>query len=361
MQKSVVLGISGVVVCAFLIVWQINKMRVSRALAKDAQTYQLNAQRGDAAAEEMLGTMYSMGHGVPQDYNKAFQLCRKSAEQGNVKAQYDVGMMYELGHGVQQDYLEALHWYRQAANGNNADAQCSIGSMYYHGRGVQQDLDKAYSWYRRAAYQGLARAEYDLGVLYDYGRGVQRDPVQSYYWYRKAADKGYESAERALGFKSSIIGIGTLVELLMLFGYLWVLKDTRLSNLTYRVWDIPAYNLAALLGLIYVGLGIVRLFAVFHTLRAVNLYSFIEYLFLGTSIAVAFNIVTQPPSALMPALGIVIALFVGVNGFVHTLGGIAPFSPLLRGLSSANGILVGIIISITACLWIIRARRPLRL
>jgi TPR repeat protein len=325
MQKSVVLGISGVVVCAFLIVWQINKMRVSRALAKDAQTYQLNAQRGDAAAEEMLGTMYSMGHGVPQDYNKAFQLCRKSAEQGNVKAQYDVGMMYELGHGVQQDYLEALHWYRQAANGNNADAQCSIGSMYY------------------------------------YGRGVQRDPVQSYYWYRKAADKGYESAERALGFKSSIIGIGTLVELLMLFGYLWVLKDTRLSNLTYRVWDIPAYNLAALLGLIYVGLGIVRLFAVFHTLRAVNLYSFIEYLFLGTSIAVAFNIVTQPPSALMPALGIVIALFVGVNGFVHTLGGIAPFSPLLRGLSSANGILVGIIISITACLWIIRARRPLRL
>lgn len=335
-------------------------MRVSQLPKRDAETYQLNAQHGDAAAKEKLGSMYYHGSEVPQNYDEAFRLYNESADQGNPHAQYDIGMMYELGKGVKQDYIEALRWYRKASALNDADAQCSIGSMYYYGRGVQQNLGEAETWFRRAADQGLARAEYNLGILYDHGRGVPRDPAQSYYWYRKAADQDYEPAERVLGFKSSIVGMWTLVGFVMLFGYLWVLKDARLSNLSDRVWDIPAYNLAALLGLVYVGLGIIRLFAIFHTLVAVNLYSFIEYLFLGMSVAISFNVLSQPPKASMSALGVVIALFIVVNGFVGARRGIAPFSPILRGLSSSDGILVGVIISIAASLWVTRTQRNLK-
>jgi hypothetical protein len=263
-------------------------------------------------------------------------------------------MMYDLGHGVKQDYVEALHWYRKAADLNDADAQCSIGSMYYYGRGVQQDLGEAVRWFRRAADQGLARAEYDLGVFYDHGRGVPRDPTQSYYWYRKAADQGYESAERVLGCKSSIISIWSLIAIAMLFGYLWILRDVRLSSLSYRIWSIPTHNLAALLGLAYLVMGIFRIFSIFHSVLAVNLYLFIEYLFLGVSIAVSFYVFSQPSGKAKLALGVTMVLFVAINGFVGAHRDIAPFSPVFRGLSSVDGLLVGIMISTIASLWLTR-------
>jgi hypothetical protein len=349
-------GIVIIAICAGAIVWQTNKVRASRSLTKDVETYKLKAQNGDPIAEEKLESLYDHGLGVPQDYSEALRLYSKSAEQGNARAQYAIGAMYELGHGVQQDYAEALHWYREAADHGEADAQSSIGSMYYYGRGVQQDQAQAYGWYHRAADQGLARAEYDLGFVYDHGRGVGRDPTQAYYWYRKAADQGYESAERALGFKGRFSSAWSLIVIAMLLGYGWVLKDAKLPSFSYRIWSIPAQILAALLGLVYVGMGVIRIFAIFHTVLAVNTYDFIGCLFLGLSISASFKGFSQPPGKAKLALGVAMVLLVGANSFVAAHRSLAPFSLVFRDLFSVDGLLAGIIVPTIASLWLLRAR-----
>jgi Sel1 repeat len=359
--KYLVSGITMAAVCLAVIVWQVSRMRVSQSMEKDADAYQLSAQHGDATAKEKLGNMYYHGNGAPHNYKEAFRLYKESAEQGHPEAQYDIGMMYELGQGVKQDYLEALLWYQKASDLNNADAQCSIGSMYYYGHGVQQDLGEASKWFRRAADQGLARAEYDLGILYDRGRGVPRDSAQSYYWYRKAADQGYEPAERALGLKGSLVSGWSIVGMAMLFGYLWALKGVRLSSLTYRIWRIPAHSLAALLGLVFLLMGVFRIFTIFPTVVSVYVYVFIEYLFLGASVAVSFEVFLQPRGKAKLALAITAAMFIVINGFVFAHRKIALFSPVYRGLSSIDGFFLGIMVFTIAALWLKRSKPAIRM
>jgi TPR repeat protein len=63
------------------------------------------------------------------DYATALQIFRPLANQGYAEAQRLLGAMYELGHGVPQNYAEAMKWYRLAADQGNAFAQHSLGVM----------------------------------------------------------------------------------------------------------------------------------------------------------------------------------------------------------------------------------------
>ena len=58
----------------------------NRQLAKQAAAYRILAEQGDAESQLKLGSMYSRGKGVPQDYGEAVRWYRKSAEQGYAKA-----------------------------------------------------------------------------------------------------------------------------------------------------------------------------------------------------------------------------------------------------------------------------------
>ena len=48
--------------------------------------YRKAADRGNALAEDRLGTLYAEGHGVPQDKSQAKQWYQKAADQGNQDA-----------------------------------------------------------------------------------------------------------------------------------------------------------------------------------------------------------------------------------------------------------------------------------
>ncbi|MCX6631984.1 MAG: tetratricopeptide repeat protein, partial [Candidatus Solibacter sp.] len=51
------------------------------------------AEKGDAAAQDGLGHIYSQGQGVPQDFTKAVRWWRKAADQGHADAQFNLGVM----------------------------------------------------------------------------------------------------------------------------------------------------------------------------------------------------------------------------------------------------------------------------
>ena len=79
---------------------------------------------------------------------------RRKADQGDAEAQFGLGLVYTLGHGVPQDYAKAREWYEQAAAQGYADAQALLGVLYALGQGVPQDYVRAYMWSDLAAVSG---------------------------------------------------------------------------------------------------------------------------------------------------------------------------------------------------------------
>jgi TPR repeat protein len=73
------------------------------------------AERGSARYQTVLGYMYEIGRGVPQDYRLAALWYRRAAEQGYVRAQHLLGLLYDRGQGVPLDYVEAHKWLNLAA------------------------------------------------------------------------------------------------------------------------------------------------------------------------------------------------------------------------------------------------------
>jgi TPR repeat protein len=108
--------------------------------------------------------------------------CRNLAEQGNAEAQFVLGGLYYVGRGVPQDYSEAALWFRKAAEQGYAAAQHSLGRLYRKGQGVPQDDTQAAAWWLKAADQGNAVVQAALGLLYFNGQGVPQDYAEAYFW-----------------------------------------------------------------------------------------------------------------------------------------------------------------------------------
>jgi TPR repeat protein len=125
-----------------------------------------------------------------QDYATALKLWRPLANKGNAEAQNRLGTMYYLGKGVEQDQAEAVKWFRRAADRGYAGAQINLATAYGEGYGVKRDMSQAAKWYRRAAEQGNALAQNNLGVMYSKGEGVSRDLVRAHMWYSLSAAQG---------------------------------------------------------------------------------------------------------------------------------------------------------------------------
>lgn len=100
------------------------------------QTAKRRAERGDADAQTLLGSLYLTGKGVQKDYAQAAYWFLKAAEQDQTEAQFVLGGMYRNGMGVRQDDTQAVDWYRRAAEQGHMQAQASLSSMYADGKGV---------------------------------------------------------------------------------------------------------------------------------------------------------------------------------------------------------------------------------
>lgn len=68
----------------------------------------LAAEQGHAAAQNQLGSLYSLGEGVPEDHTEAVKWIRLAAEQGYSGALYNMGELYHEGKCVPQDDTEAV-------------------------------------------------------------------------------------------------------------------------------------------------------------------------------------------------------------------------------------------------------------
>lgn len=84
------------------------------------------------------------------DYAGALAIWQPLAEQGDVNMQLLLGSIYDLGQGVPQDDAEAVKWYELAANQGSAKGQYQLGAVYARSAQVK-DPFQGYKWLTIAA------------------------------------------------------------------------------------------------------------------------------------------------------------------------------------------------------------------
>ena len=163
------------------------------------KSMRLGAERGDFRAMSLLGYMYKVGRGVPNDDREAVRLFRKAADGGEAGGMNQLGLMYKLGRGVSRDYDQAVRLFRKADGKGSPGAAISLGLMYRSGLGVARDDREAARLFRKAAASGKTAAMAMLGDLYLQGRGVRKDHAEALRWIRKAVARGDAGAMGVLG------------------------------------------------------------------------------------------------------------------------------------------------------------------
>ena len=141
------------------------------------------AERGYAAAQVNLGTLFLHGLGTQSDAEAARHWFEAAAAQGFGLAYGQLGALYQNGHGRPRDVSAALHWYRGGATLGDAASLFGLGLLYQNGDGVTASDHTAANYYRMAAERGHGRAQFMLAVMYLQGRGVSKDLVESYRWF----------------------------------------------------------------------------------------------------------------------------------------------------------------------------------
>lgn len=167
--------------------------RVKQA-ASELEVAEVQADAGNPAAQNFLGSLYYMGKGVERNLHKAEEMFRLAAEQGDAGAQFNLGALYANGRGMYSNQSESIRWFRKAAEQDWVDAQLNLAVLYARGDGVGQDSVESAKWYRRAAEQGSSEAQFKLGILYYSGKGVLKDEIESLVWFDLAAQAGDEDA-----------------------------------------------------------------------------------------------------------------------------------------------------------------------
>lgn len=123
-----------------------------------------------------------------KDYGTLFYDILPCADAGNSKAQNDIGRMYVMGHGVERSESLAFSYFEKSALNGESAGQYNLGRSYLHGIGCTLDLNKAVEWYKKATANNSERAKYMLGYLYLKGLGVPQDYDQAVEWFKTSKD-----------------------------------------------------------------------------------------------------------------------------------------------------------------------------
>lgn len=141
-----------------------------------------SAQKGDAAAQNEVGSWYYIGkHGLKVNYDEAYKWWSKSALSGNALGIGNLGLCYQLGRGVEKDSVDALRLYDKSIQVGNtrlleervklADAgsvfDCVfVARCYQKGVGTDKNANKAIEYFEKAAKAKSTDAQRELGLCY---------------------------------------------------------------------------------------------------------------------------------------------------------------------------------------------------
>jgi len=172
---------------------------------KALEILQAAAKKGNAGALLCMATLHSEGKsGVPRNFHKAIELCRKAASQkafirfketifpnlGVAEAECYLGACYHDGRGVDRNITEAFKWYLKSAQNDCVTAQNNVGLLLLNGHGCSKNYTSARSWFQKAAERGNAEAQYNYGMMLEKGLGGPVDIIKAVELLQLSADQG---------------------------------------------------------------------------------------------------------------------------------------------------------------------------
>jgi len=99
-------------------------------------------------------------------HKEAFPLMKEAAEAGNVRAMSLLGGMYLLGRGIPENGKEAERRLKQAMDGGFTDAASVLGMAYATGKaGVKRNIRLAREMLSKAALEGEKQAREMLDAI----------------------------------------------------------------------------------------------------------------------------------------------------------------------------------------------------
>ncbi len=181
-------------------IYRTGRQGVGRDYAEAVKWYKLAAKEGNAAAKMNLGTMYHLGLGVPKDDAQALVWYQTQVRIGSPMAIYMTAQIYQRGgEGVKRDLPEAVRLYQKCINEGYKPASEALGELYYRGEGVPQDFAKAFTLLRPSALTGDANAELMVGLMYRSGVGGKKDPQEAAILIARSAEWGLVPAQLEYG------------------------------------------------------------------------------------------------------------------------------------------------------------------
>jgi TPR repeat protein len=185
---------------------------VRQNLATASSWYSLASENGDVLATFELAMLYQVGRGVPQSRERAAELFAKAAEMGSMPAMYNLALLHVEGRYAEPNLSKAVALMKEAADSGLAEAQYDYGMMLIEGAGTPLDPVAGAEQLRLAAEAGLPSAQIDYATLLYLGRGVTQDRAAAASWYRRAADAGNPVAQNRLA-KMTAVGEGVALDL----------------------------------------------------------------------------------------------------------------------------------------------------
>ena len=156
--------ISATLICLLILSPAAAQAGMTAKEVREFEGYKVEALKGDAVAQAILGVCYSKGLGVLKDDVLAYRWYRLSAEQGYALGQFNLAIRYYNGEGVPRDFVQSVFWYQKAAMQGHADSQFNLALRYYKGEGVAKDEIEAYAFWNLAGVTD-AKARHILAML----------------------------------------------------------------------------------------------------------------------------------------------------------------------------------------------------
>jgi TPR repeat protein len=185
---------------------------VRQNLATASSWYTLASGNGDVLATFELAMLYQDGRGVTQDRQRAADLFAKAAGMGSMPAKYNLALLHVEGRYAEPNLATAAALMKEAADSGLAEAQYDYGMMLIDGAGTPANPIAGAEQLRLAAEAGLPSAQIDYATLLYLGRGVTKDRAAAASWYRRAADAGNPVAQNRLA-KMTAVGEGVVLNL----------------------------------------------------------------------------------------------------------------------------------------------------
>lgn len=161
--------------------------------------YEAGSELNEAEAVEMAGQYHRAGLGTVPNAEKALQYIQKGIQQFNSSfSKTELALCYESGFGVPQDYQKAFEMYLSACEADYPYA-CYRAGLYYrdgvHSEQNTPDFDKSFAAFSKAANLGYKLAEYEMAKATFYGEGVEQNVAKALEMYtQNLEDKIWDAA-----------------------------------------------------------------------------------------------------------------------------------------------------------------------